>query len=84
MGYNYDDINSYRDDIENYINTTPPNLVKIRRDDHNGQIAKNSNFPNNDLIGNHAITNNCEKGNGEMLYNSCTLHNLSCVDTPHS
>jgi len=55
MGYNFDEINAYWTDIDNYISTIPHNLVKIGCTDNNGQIANKVGRPDNNLIGNHII-----------------------------
>ena len=55
MGYNTDDVEIYWRKISCYTNTIPSNLVKIRLAGNNGQIAKDKNVPNNNLIGNWDI-----------------------------
>ena len=53
MGYNNDEFNSYRDNVNDYLHIIPSNLIKIWRTDINGPMAyNNNNSPPNNLIGN--------------------------------
>ena len=65
-GAEIDEINSYWDNVNNYLNIISPGLVKIWRADNNGQIARND-ITRNNLVGNWDISNN-EKGNGANLH----------------
>ena len=40
MGYNRDQIDTYRGNIKTYIDDIPKNLIKMRRTDDNGKQQK--------------------------------------------
>ena len=44
MGYNFDKVDTYCNNINTYMGAIPTNLVKIWRADNNGQIEKSGNI----------------------------------------
>ena len=81
MGYDNDEFNSHRGNINNYINIRPSNLIRIWCADNNGQIANDTDLSNRNIIRKWAITSNSEQGNGVKLHACFIQRDLSCTAT---
>ena len=80
MGYDVNYRNTHWDIINAYIDSIPHNNTIIWCNDNNGQLSKSLNKERNS-IGNWALGNKCEEGNGINLQNCCNEHNLICANT---
>ena len=80
MGYQTEQINTYCDTLNRYIDAIPNSYIRMWRTDNNGQITRPANTNTND-IGQWKLTSKTDKGNDEELIQTCTKHNYICANT---
>ena len=74
--YNQDELDKYRDDIGSTIKHIPNNVINLLRTGNNGQVSK-TKFSHN-CIGDWAISNKTDKGNGENIVQTCMDNDIIC------